>query len=160
MGNEKEHHYRVTVTWTGNKGEGTANYKAFARDHIIQAEGKPSIPGSSDPSFRGAPDRYNPEDLLVSSLSACHMLWYLHLCSVNDLVVIDYKDQARGIMMEKADGSGYFTEVILCPVVTIADGTGPRVEKALQLHHEANKMCFVANSVNFPVRHEPQCVMA
>lgn len=151
---EKTHHYTTVLTWTGNKGEGTANYKAYERDHIHSVAGKPDIPGSSDPSFRGNRERYNPEELLVASLSSCHMLWYLHLCSVNNIVVMDYHDQAEGLMAERADGSGYFKEVILRPVVTITDAS--RMEKARSLHHEANKMCFIANSMNFPVHHQPE----
>jgi len=150
---EKEHHYTTSLTWTGNKGEGTANYKAYDRDHVIEVGGKPAIPGSSDPSFRGSPQRYNPEELFVSSLSSCHMLWYLHLCSVNNIVVTAYRDEAKGIMMEKADGSGYFKEVTLYPIVTLTDST--RIDRARELHHEANKLCFIANSCNFPIRHEP-----
>ena len=155
---EKSHHYTTVLTWTGNKGEGTAHYKAYDRDHVLSVEGKPDIPGSSDPSFRGNRSRYNPEELLVASLSSCHMLWYLHLCSVNNIVVVDYRDQAEGLMMERPDGSGYFKEVVLRPVVTIADASG--MEKAQSLHHEANKLCFIANSMNFPVRHEPVCRIA
>jgi organic hydroperoxide reductase OsmC/OhrA len=150
---EKTHHYTTVLTWTGNKGEGTVNYKAYDRDHILSVAGKPDIPGSSDPSFRGSRERYNPEELLVASLSSCHMLWYLHLCSVNHIVVVDYRDQAEGLMMEKPDGSGYFREVVLRPEVTITDGAS--VEKAKALHHEANRLCFIASSVNFAVRHEP-----
>ena len=156
----KEHHYTTAITWTGNKGEGTSHYKAYDRDYLIRVTGKPDIPGSSDPSFRGSPARYNPEELLVSSISSCHMLWYLHLCSVNNIVVTDYRDQAQGTMIEKPDGSGYFKEVVLFPVVTILDSSPSRTDKALQLHHDANKMCFVANSCNFPIRHEPQCLIA
>jgi organic hydroperoxide reductase OsmC/OhrA len=153
---EKEHTYTTHLTWTGNKGTGTSQYKAYDRDHILQVTGKQEIPGSSDPSFRGSAARYNPEELLVSSLSSCHMLWYLHLCSVNNIVVTAYRDQARGTMIENPDGSGYFSEVLLCPVVTITDAS--QTAQALELHHEANKMCFIANSVNFPIRHEPQCL--
>jgi organic hydroperoxide reductase OsmC/OhrA len=155
---EKTHHYTTVLTWTGNKGEGTANYKAYDRDHILSVAGKPEIQGSSDPSFRGNRERYNPEELLVASLSSCHMLWYLHLCSVNNIVVTDYRDQAEGLMMERLDGSGYFKEVILRPVITITDAS--RIEKATALHHEANKFCFVANSMNFPVHHQPEFEVA
>jgi organic hydroperoxide reductase OsmC/OhrA len=150
---EKEHRYAASLTWTGNKGEGTKNYKSYERDHTIRVEGKGDIACSSDPSFRGSPQRYNPEELLVSSLSSCHMLWFLHLCSVNNIVVIDYRDQAKGTMIEKADGSGYFKEVELHPVVTLTEAA--MIDRAGELHHEANKMCFIANSCNFPVRHEP-----
>lgn len=155
---EKTHHYTTNLHWIGNKGEGTANYRAFGRDHILSVAGKPDLPGSSDPSFRGNPARYNPEELLVASLSSCHMLWYLHLCSVNDIVVVDYQDKAEGIMMEKEDGSGYFKEVTLRPVITITNPA--RIGHARELHHEANKFCFIASSVNFPVKHESEFKIA
>ena len=150
---EKEHLYTSQLSWTGNKGEGTLNYKAYDRDHILSVAGKPEIPASSDPSFRGNPQRYNPEELLVFSLSSCHMLWYLHLCAVNGVIVVDYRDMALGKMTETADGGGHFREVVLRPVITVKEPS--MVEKAGSLHHEANKLCFIANSVNFPVKHEP-----
>lgn len=149
----KEHHYVTQLRWTGNRGEGTSNYRAYDRDHVLSTNGKPEIPGSSDPSFRGNPQRYNPEELLVASLSSCHMLWYLHLCAVNGVVVVSYEDRAEGVMAETADGGGHFTLVVLRPVVTVT--TAAMVEKAKELHHGANQLCFIANSVNFPVRHEP-----
>jgi organic hydroperoxide reductase OsmC/OhrA len=150
---EKEHHYSISMVWTGNKGEGTKEYRAYSRDHILQVTGKADIAGSSDPSFRGSPDRYNPEELLVSSLSACHMLWYLHLCSVNNIVVTGYRDQARGTMIEGADGGGHFKEVELNPSITLSETA--MIGRATELHEEANRLCFVANSVNFPVTHKP-----
>lgn len=155
---EKEHVYRVTMAWTGNLGEGTKNYRAYGRDHLIRVEGKADIPGSSDPTFRGSPDRYNPEELLVSSLSSCHMLWYLHLCAVNQVIVTGYTDQATGVMVETSDGGGYFREVQLNPVITLADAA--MTEKAAALHEQANHLCFIANSVNFPVRHQPRFIIA
>ncbi|MGN6179497.1 MAG: OsmC family protein [Mucilaginibacter sp.] len=153
----KEHRYKTTIIWVGNQGTGTSNYRAYSRNHDISIAGKPTIPASSDPSFRGDPSRYNPEEMLVSSLSSCHLLWYLHLCSVNGVVVIDYRDEATGTMEETADGGGRFKEVTLYPVVTVADAA--MVEKANALHHEANKMCFIANSCNFPIHHQPVCVV-
>jgi organic hydroperoxide reductase OsmC/OhrA len=150
---EKLHHYTSRLVWTGNKGEGTASYKAYDRDYVLSVNNKPEIPGSSDPSFRGNPERYNPEELLVASLSSCHLLWYLHLCAVNGVVVVDYRDDASGVMEETADGGGFFREVVLKPVVTVT--SSGMIEKARSLHHEANKLCFIANSVKFPVRHEP-----
>ena len=149
----KEHSYAVTVEWTGNTGSGTSGYRTYERAHTILAEGKPAIPGSSDPSFRGDPARYNPEDLLVGSLSACHMLWYLHLCSVGGIVVTGYLDRAEGVMVEDASGGGRFVSVTLRPEVTLAAGTDEAA--ALAAHHEAHEKCFVANSVNFPVAIEP-----
>ena len=149
----KEHRYAVTVEWTGNQGTGTSNYKAYARDHEIRIDGKPPMPGSSDPGFRGDPARYNPEDLLVASLSGCHMLWYLHLCSTAGIVVMQYVDRAEGTMAEGADGSGRFASVVLKPEITVKPGAD--LAKAHALHATAHKMCFIANSVNFPVTHEP-----
>jgi len=149
----KEHHYLTQLRWTGNRGEGTSNYRAYDRDHVLAAAGKPELPGSSDPSFRGNPARYNPEELLLASLSSCHMLWYLHLCAVNGVVVVAYEDAAEGTMVETEDGGGRFSSVLLRPVVTVTNAA--MKEKAMELHHDANKLCFIANSVNFPVRHAP-----
>ena len=113
----KQHNYELRIEWTGNTGEGTNTYRSYSSDYTITAEGKPQILGSSDPSFRGDPSRYNPEDLLVASLSACHMLSYLHLCAVNHVTVLDYRDSALGLMDENSDGSAQFTRVTLRPVV-------------------------------------------
>lgn len=148
----KTHAYEAEVIWTGNQGSGTSGYKAYSRDHVIRAGSKPEIPGSSDPAFRGDPARYNPEDMLVASLSACHMLWYLHLCMANKIVVEDYRDHAVGVMVETADGGGHFESVTLRPRIIIA--AGGDLELAERLHQEAHAKCFIANSVNFPVRHE------
>ncbi len=144
------HHYAIEVTWTGNQGQGTKTYSGYTRDHTVAAKGKPVVMGSSDPAFRGDACRYNPEDLLVASLSACHMLWFLHLCAVNKIVVSAYQDEATGVMIERPDGSGAFEEVTLNPRATINAEADERV--AFRLHEEAHHMCFIANSVNFPVR--------
>ena len=149
----KHHSYSTTVRWTGNLGTGTTGYKDYARNHEISAPDKPLIPGSSDPAFRGDAARYNPEDLMVASLSSCHMLWYLHLCAVNKIVVLDYEDHAQGTMEEAADGGGRFREVTLRPRITVAAGSD--METAKRLHHDAHEKCFIANSVNFPVGCEP-----
>jgi len=149
----KQHTYSATITWTGNQGTGTSDYKSYSRNHTISAEGKKDIEGSSDPSFRGDRSRHSPEDLLLDSISACHMLWYLHLCAVNSVIVLAYEDNATGIMVEEKDGSGQFTEVTLHPNVTVQDES--MVLKANALHHEANKLCFIARSVKFPVHHKP-----
>lgn len=152
----REHHYQATVTWTGNLGQGTAGYRAYSRDLEIVGAGKPVIPGSSDPAFRGDKTRYNPEDMLVGSLSACHMLWYLHLCAVAGIVVTRYVDRADGMMAEEADGAGQFVRVTLRPEITLAASAD--VAKAAALHHEAHAKCFIARSVNFPVECEPRFV--
>jgi len=150
----KQHKYEVRVEWTGNDGVRTKNYKSYRRDHAIHADGKQQIPGSSDPSFRGDPARYNPEELLVASLSACHMLWYLHLCAVNHVSVLDYRDAASGVMEESPNGSGEFVRVLLRPAVVIAAGDDRT--KALALHEEAHSFCFIARSVKFPVEVSPE----
>jgi organic hydroperoxide reductase OsmC/OhrA len=150
----KLHHYKAGVEWTGNTGEGTKGYQAYRRDHEIQVDGKPVIMASSDPAFRGDPARHNPEELLVASLSSCHMLWYLHLCAVNQVVVLAYRDLAFGEMREQADGAGQFTRVILRPRVTVTSVSDRA--KALALHAQAHHHCFIANSVNFPVEIEAE----
>ncbi|HXW77297.1 MAG TPA: OsmC family protein [Candidatus Eremiobacteraceae bacterium] len=149
----KLHRYAIQVEWTGDDGEGTRSYRGYRRDHTIESAGKPKLLASSDPAFRGDPTRYNPEELFVASLSSCHMLWYLHLCSVNKVVVVGYHDAASGEMEERQDGSGVFTRVTLRPVVKIADGDP---DTARALHEEAHRYCFIANSVKFPVEIEPQ----
>ena len=149
----REHSYSVNVRWTGNTGAGTSGFRNYKRDHEISAPGKPPIPASSDPAFRGDKARYNPEELLVASLSACHMLWYLHLCADAGIVVTEYHDDASGAMAETKDGGGHFTQVTLRPVVKVA-GQVDR-ELARGLHEQAHHLCFIANSVNFPVLCEP-----
>jgi organic hydroperoxide reductase OsmC/OhrA len=150
----KTHIYGARITWTAAGGEGTKNYRSYSRNHAIFAQGKPEILASSDPAFRGDAGRYNPEELLVASLSSCHMLWYLHLCAVNGVTVTDYRDDASGALEETSGGGGQFAGVALRPVVTIASGSDPA--RALALHDEAHQLCFIARSVNFPVRFEAQ----
>ena len=148
----KEHIYHSNLQWTGNTGKGTESYRGYERSHIISAEGKQTIAGSSDPSFRGDKSRYNPEELLIASLSACHMLWFLHFCSEASILVLEYTDAAIGTMIESDDGNGKFAEVILKPNVKVKDIW--MIEKAEAMHEKANRFCFIANSVNFPVRHQ------
>ncbi len=148
------HTYEIVTRWTGNLGSGTSGYRAYSRDHEFRGPGKLGpIFGSSDPTFRGDSKRYNPEELLVASLSACHLLWYLHLCADAGVVVLDYVDAAQGTLAIDADGGGRFTEVVLRPQVTVAFAEQEQVAQAL--HAEAHRLCFIANSVNFPVRHVP-----
>lgn len=149
----KEHLYTANIQWTGNQGEGTKNYKAYSRDYTVSVSGKyATIQGTSDPSFLGDPSRYTPEDLFLSSIASCHMLWYLHLCSTNNIVVTSYEDQASGSMVEDEKGSGKFVGVTLNPKVVIADKS--MLDKAYSLHQIANKMCFIANSCNFKIDHK------
>jgi organic hydroperoxide reductase OsmC/OhrA len=149
----KTHTYSTHVEWTGNRGTGTSSYTAYGREHVIRMDGKPDIKGSADPAFRGNADRHNPEDMMVAAASTCHMLWYLHLAAEARVVVTGYTDAARGTMVEDKDRGGYFTEIVLRPLVTIASGD-PAV--AEQLHEAAHKKCFIANSVNFPIRLIPK----
>ena len=151
--NTTDHAYTVTVTWTGTRGNGTRAYREYARAHEVSALGKPGIPGSSDPAFQGDRTRYNPEELLVASLSSCHMLWYLHLCCDAGIRVLEYIDCAEGVMQEQRSGEGRFVEVILQPEIVLAPGAD--LARAHALHVDAHRKCFIANSVNFPVRHDP-----
>ncbi len=152
------HEYNVSILWTGNSGEGTKSYRSYGRNYSITSDGKPVMEGSSDPAFRGDKSRYNPEDLLVASLSSCHMLSYLHLCATNGVTVLEYQDSASGTLELNRDGSGQMVRVELHPTVTIAAQSDPT--RAAVLHEEAHRMCFIARSVNFPVEAVPTIVQA
>lgn len=154
----REHRYVIATRWTGNTGAGTSAYAAYSRNHEINAPGKNApVLGSSDPAFRGDPARYNPEELLVASLSTCHMLWVLHLSATAGIVVTDYADHAEGIMRENGDGSGEFTRVLLRPRLTVTDSA--RRDEALEIHHRAHQLCFIARSVKFDVVCEPEILI-
>jgi organic hydroperoxide reductase OsmC/OhrA len=153
-----EHHYALTVQWTGNQGEGTSSYRGYLRDHDILIPGLPVLKGSADPTFHGDRARYNPEQLLLAALAQCHMLSFLHVAVKHGVVVTAYRDEAAGLMKLNRDGSGQFERVTLHPQVTVADEQ--HVAMAAQLHHEANQVCFIARSVNFPVEHMPVTVAA
>ncbi|MCH5717258.1 OsmC family protein [Niabella hibiscisoli] len=150
----KKHHYKTLVSWHDDNG--TIEYTSYSRDHIIAVANKPEIAASSDPSFRGNPAKYNPEELFLASISNCHMLWFLHLCSANGIIVLHYEDNAEGIMEEQNNGSGRFISVTLHPVVTVS--SKEMAAKAQELHAEANKFCFIANSLNFAVTHHPKII--
>jgi organic hydroperoxide reductase OsmC/OhrA len=156
----REHTYALALRWTGDRGSGTSDYRAYGRDHLLEASGKPTIVGSSDAAFRGDADRWNPEELLVAALAQCHMLWYLHLAATSGVVVCAYEDAPQGTMVEDDDGSGggAFREVTLRPTVTVTDAA--MVERALAIHAEIHAVCFIARSVSFPVRHEPHVIVA
>jgi len=149
----RSHTYEVSLVWTGDLGTGTSGYRDYSRAHSVDAHGRPTLSGSADPAFRGEADRWNPEQLLVAALSQCHLLWYLHVCAVAGVVVTGYADAPVGTMVEAADGSGHFTEVTLRPQVTVA--SADMTEQAVVLHEQAHQKCFIANSVNFPVRVAP-----
>lgn len=154
----RQHRYRVDLTWTGHENAGTT-FRNHNRNYVLSASSKPLISGSSDPIFRGDAARWNPEDLLVASLCACHQLWYLGLCAAAGIVVTAYEDHAEGVMVEEAaGGAGQFSEVTLRPHVTLAPGSDLAAAEAL--HHTAHERCFIARSVNFPVKHAPVVVVA
>lgn len=152
----KQHRYQVSVDWTGNRGTGTECYRGYGRDHVISVAGKGVIAGSSDPAFLGDAARWNPEEMLVASLSTCHMLWYLHLCATSGISVLSYEDRPEGVMAEDASGAGQFAAVVLRPVVRLRAGDDAGL--AIGLHDRAHAMCFIARSVNFPVTCEGEIV--
>ena len=151
----RQHHFRTTINWTGNRGQGTTDYNGYDRSHRLSAQNKPTIEVSSDSAFMGDPSKYNPEELFLASLSSCHMLWFLHLCSDNGVVVTAYEDHATGNLDEDKTGGGKFTEVILHPHVKVTHSS--MIVKANELHEEANKRCFIANSCTFKIKHEAFC---
>ena len=158
MNVRRTHSYDVTVAWTGNRGTGTSGYRDYGRDHEVAAAGRPTIAGSADPTFHGDKARWNPELELLAALSQCHLLSYLYVCTAAGVVVTAYEDAPYGTMAETSDGGGRFTEVVLRPKVTVADES--MAAKARELHHDASEKCFIASSVNFPVRHEPSVTVA
>ncbi|MCS5719880.1 OsmC family protein [Herbiconiux sp. CPCC 205763] len=153
----REHHYTVDVAWLGNRGSGTSGYRDYGRQSVVTAAGKHPLEASADRTFHGDADRWNPEELLLAALSECHMLSFLHVAVQHGVVVTDYTDAARGVMEQQGDG-GRFTSVTLHPVVTVTEPVDD--ELMATLHHEANAVCFIASSVNFPVHHEPRVVVA
>ena len=153
---DTQHHYELTVNWTGDRGTGTSHYAEYDRSHTIRIAGKPTIEASSDAPFRGDVSKHNPEDLFLASLSTCHMLWYLHLCADAGVIVTGYEDRATGTL-SIGEGNGSFTEVTLHPFVTVKDAS--MVATANALHKTANERCFIANSIKATVGHEPQCVV-
>jgi organic hydroperoxide reductase OsmC/OhrA len=149
--NVRPHVYATRLRWVGPERGATTSYKAYSRDYAIEADGKPELCGSADPHFLGDARRYNPEDLLVAALSACHLLSYLAECARAGIAVVSYADDARG-EMTLIDGVMRFREVVLHPKVAVADES--RIGEAIALHERAHALCFIANSVNFPVHHE------
>ena len=149
----KQHNYTIDLVWTGNVGVGTENYTSYERSHTLRADHKPDLLGSSDPMFRGDKSKWNPEELLLASLSSCHMLWYLHFCSDNKIIVLSYEDAPSALMVIDSKGSGKFSSAELRPSVFI---TSPeKMDLAASLHIQAHEYCFIANSMNFPVTITP-----
>jgi len=154
----KQHDYTARVEWTGNRGEGTRTYRGYDRTWDIATPGKPLIHCSNDPLLGGDPGLPNPEDLLLASLSACHMLWYLHLASVAGIVVTAYQDNPVGVGETSPNGAGRFVSAMLKPQITVQAGAD--LAEAEAIHHRIHEFCFIARSVNFPVRYEPRFVIA
>ncbi len=154
---EREHKYSLKIKWIGNTGKGTSNYHSYNRDYIVNAVNKPELTGSADKIFLGDNKKYNPEDLFVASLSVCHMLTYLHQCADSGVIVLDYQDEAEGVMIETKDGGGRFSKVTLFPLVKVSDKS--MINKAMDLHNKAHKLCFITNSCNFPILHNPKCII-
>ena len=146
-----DHHYAIDLTWQGNRGSGTTGYRDYARDVLVRADGKPELAGSADPTFRGDATRWNPEELLLAALAQCHLLSYLHSAVNHGIVVVAYEDSPVATMAQIGQG-GHFTSVTLRARVTVA--SADQVQTAQAIHAEASANCFIAASVNFPVRHE------
>ncbi|RWR22705.1 OsmC family peroxiredoxin [Microbacterium enclense] len=153
-----EHQYRLQATWTGDRGTGTSGYRDYDRSVSLVVDGKPLLEASADTPFRGDPAKWNPEELLLAALSECHLLSYLYACVKTDVVVVSYRDDASGTLVEDGKGGGAFTDVLLRPQVVVAEES--MVEAAIAAHRQAREWCFIANSVNFPVRHEPVVIAA
>ena len=152
----KEHHYKLLTKWQGNKGSGTSGLRDYDRSHTVSIANKPDLYLTTDNPAVGDKTKLNPEDLLVTAISSCHMLSYLYVCASEGVIVTDYIDNATGVMIENEQGGGQFKEVILNPVVTVTDKK--MIEKAMALHHKAHEICYIANSVNFPVENNATCV--
>lgn len=147
----KNHHYKSKIEWTGNTGESTKSYRSYERNYTVSVDGKAEIKGSSDPAFLGNPELHNPEDLLLASVSSCHLLWYLHSCSAHKILVLEYVDFAEGTMKTEVEN-------LLKSYLNLKFWLQKKdmLEKAIQLHQKANEYCFIANSLNFKVKHEPE----
>ena len=149
--NVRPHRFAARLRWVGPERGATTSYKTYSREYVVEADGKPALRGSADPHFLGDGALYNPEDLLVAALSACHLLSYLAECARAGIAVVSYEDDASG-EMTLIDGVMRFREVMLRPKVVVADAA--RIDEANALHERAHAVCFIANSVNFPVLHE------
>lgn len=154
---EHEHNYQLKAVWTGNNGDGTNNVRSYDRSHTVSIQGKPELFLTTDNPAVGDKSKLNPEDLLLSAISSCHMLSYLYVCALEGIVITAYTDNATGIMIEKASGGGSFKEITLNPTCSVADDS--MVERALELHHKAHEICYIANSVNFEVKCNPTCTI-
>ncbi|HEY1047226.1 MAG TPA: OsmC family protein [Bacteroidia bacterium] len=152
-----KHLFKLENNWTGNKGSGTADVAAYSRLHQIKMEDKPDLQLTTADTHRGDKGVHNPEDLLLASVSSCHMLSYLYLCAKANVIVFNYIDTAEGIMIEHEKGGGHFKNVLLKPTVTIA--SEDMRERAIKLHHKAHEICYIASSVNFEIEIQPEIII-
>ena len=150
-----KHLFKAQINWTSSENQEPSKRKFYSKSHQIKIEGKPVLNVSAAKAFKGDPELYNPEDLLLSSLVSCHMMSYLYVCSQNGIEVLEYSDNAEATLEVSPDGSGRFVEVRLKPNVKIANAD--KMDLAIELHTKANQLCFIANSCNFPVLHEASC---
>ncbi|MFA6260303.1 MAG: OsmC family protein [Bacteroidia bacterium] len=151
----KEHHYALKTVWTGNTGLGTSGVRNYERSHTVSIAGKPDLHLTTDNAAVGDKSKLNPEDLLVTAISSCHMLSYLYVCALEGIVIIEYTDNATGTMIENELGGGQFKEVTLHPEMVVAEAS--MIDMAIALHHKAHAICYIANSVNFTVHCHPVC---
>ena len=148
-----KHLFKAEAKWTSKQEDSTKRF--YIKSHTILIDGKLVLHVSAAKAFKGDPELYNPEDLLLSSLVSCHMMSYLYVCSQNGIEVLEYSDNAEATLETYADGSGRFVTVTLNPKATIANPD--KIQMALDLHQKANQLCFIANSCNFPILHNANC---
>lgn len=146
------HEFSAAIVWTGDRGEGTRRYRGYDRTWRIVTPSKTPVECSNDPMLGGDSSKHNPEDLLLSSLAACHMLWYLHLASGAGIIVRGYEDAPIGVGETGPNGEGRFLRAVLRPNIHVARGTD--IAQADSLHSEVHRFCFIARSVTFPVTYE------
>ncbi|MGV0957916.1 OsmC family protein [Empedobacter falsenii] len=149
------HLFKVALNWMKKDNISSSLSRIYTKSHHISIEGKPDLEVSAAKAFKGDPNLYNPEDLLLSSLTSCHMMSYLYCCMQYKIEVISYQDHSEATLQVNPDGSGKIVKVDLFPEIIISDSS--QIELALSLHKKANELCFIANSCNFPVYHHAKC---
>ena len=150
-----KHLFKAKLNWNSIPKEVITNTKRYTKTHQIAIDGKEILNVSAAKAFKGDPNLYNPEDLLLSSVVSCHMMSYLYVCSQNDITVVSYQDNAEGTLEVLENGSGRFVEIRLNPSVIIKEKE--KIAQALSLHTKASELCFIANSCNFPILHFASC---
>jgi organic hydroperoxide reductase OsmC/OhrA len=146
----KHHQYKLKIEWTGNNGNGTEKYDKYRRDFTIHFENKAPVFASADSIFRGDPSKLNPEEMLLSAISSCHMLWFLHECADHGIKLIEYTDTPEAVLEIVPGNGGRFTEATLTPEIVLESFDGKI--NILELYELAAKKCFIANSCNFPIK--------